>query len=67
MKAIIKVVFAILIALALNGCTFIIKDDHTAKYYGIDERRGSEYLNQILDQQQQTYESAKAPLGTKKP
>jgi len=67
MKAIIKVVFAILIALALNGCTFIIKGDHTAKYYGIGDQRGDELLNQILDQQQQEYESAKAPLGTKKP
>ena len=67
MKATIKVILVILIVIELNGCTFIIKDDHAAKYYGIDERRGSEYLNQILDQQQQEYESAEAPLSTKKP
>jgi len=63
----IKLIFAILIAIALNGCTFIFKDDHTSKYYGIDERRGEELLNQILNKQQQEYESAKVPLGVKKP
>jgi hypothetical protein len=63
MKEMIKVIFAIL----LNGCTFIIKNDHTVKYYGIDDRRGGELLNQILDKQQQEYEVVKSQLGTKKP
>ena len=67
MKEIIKVIFVILIAILLDGCIFIIKDDHAAKYYGIDDRRGGELLNQILDKQQQEYKSAKGPLGTKKP
>jgi len=67
MKKIIKAIFVILIAIVLDGCTFIIKDDHSAKYYGIDDRRGGELLNQILDKQQQEYEPAKGPLGTKKP
>jgi len=67
MKKIGKVISAILIAIVLGGCTFIIKDDHTAKYYGIDDRRGGELLNKILDKQQQEYETAKGPLGKKKP
>ena len=62
----IKLIFAILIAIALNGCTFIVKDDHTAKYYGIDERRGGELLNQILDKQQQAYQAEKAPDSAKR-
>jgi len=63
----IKLIFAILIAIALNGCTFIVKDDHAAKYYGIDDRRGGELLNQILDKQQQVYQSEKASVGSKRP
>jgi len=51
MNKIGKAIFAILIAIVLGGCTFIIKDDHAAKYYGIDDRRGGELLNQILDKQ----------------
>ncbi len=62
-----KLLFAILIAIALDGCTFIIKDDHTTKYYGIDDRRGGEYLNQILDKQQQVYQAEEASVGFKKP
>ncbi len=53
--------------IALSSCTFIVKDDHATKYYGIDERRGSEYLNQILDKQQQEYEATKGSLNAKKP
>ena len=53
-----KFIFAILVMIILSGCTFIVKDDNATKYYGIDERRGSEYLNQILDKQQQEYETA---------
>ena len=56
-----------LIVIALNGCTFIVKDDLATKYYGIDEQRGSEYLNQILDKQQQVYRSKKASAEAKKP
>jgi len=63
----IKFLFAILIAIALNGCTFIVKDDHTTRYYGIDEQRGSECLNQIIDKQQQVYQSEKASAEAKKP
>lgn len=63
----IKLIFVILIAILLNGCTFIIKDDYTAKYYGIDDRRGGELLNQILDKQQQAYRAEKALVGAKKP
>jgi len=63
----IKLIFAILIAIALNGCTLIVKDDHAAKYYGIDEKRGEEYLNQILDKQQQVYQAEKVSVGSQKP
>lgn len=60
-----KFIFASLAVVTLSGCTFIVKDDHAAKYYGIDEQRGGEYLNQILDKQQQVYQSEKASLGSK--
>jgi hypothetical protein len=53
--------------ITLNGCTFIVKDDHATKYYGIDEQRGSEYLNQILEKQQQVYQSEGNKRDTKKP
>lgn len=56
-----------LVVIALNGCTLIIKDDHATKYYGIDEQRGSEYLNQILEKQQRGYQSEKNKKDTKKP
>jgi len=46
--------------MALDGCTFIVKDDNAEKYYGIDERRGREYLNLVLDKQQQVYQEEKA-------
>ena len=62
-----KFILISLAATALNGCTFIVKDDHATKYYGIDEQRGSEYLNQILDKQQQVYRSKKASAEAKKP
>lgn len=62
-----KLIFAFLAVITLSGCTFIVKDDHAVKYYGIDKQRGSEYLNQILEKQQQTYEAAKDTLGAKKP
>jgi len=63
----VKLIFVSLTAIVLNGCTFIVKDDHASRYYGIDEQRGSEFLNQILDKQQQAYQSEKASAGTKKP
>ena len=61
-----KVILISLTAIALNGCTFIIKDDHAEKFYGIDKQRGSEYLNQILDKQQ-AYQAEKASVGAKRP
>ena len=56
-----------LVVIALNGCTFIVKDDHATKYYGIDEQRGSEYLNKILEKQQQVYQSEEVTAEAKKP
>ena len=53
--------------IGLNGCTFIVKDDNVTKYYGIDQQRGSEYLNQILEKQQQVYQAEKASVGSKRP
>lgn len=50
-----KFIFVSLAAIMLNGCTFIVKDDHATRYYGIDEQRGNECINQILDKQQQVY------------
>jgi len=64
---IIKFILISVTAIALNGCTFIVKDDHATKYYGIDEQRGSEYLNQILEKQQQVSQSEKASAEAKKP
>jgi len=64
---VIKFFLISLTAIVLNGCTFIVKDDYGAKYYGIDEQRGSESLKQILDKQQQVYEAEKVKAGTKKP
>ena len=64
---IIKFILISLTAITLNGCTFIVKDDHATKYYGIDEQRGSEYLSQILEKQQQVYQSEKASAEVKKP
>jgi uncharacterized protein YceK len=63
----IRLIFTILIAIVLGGCAFIIKDDHAAKYYGIDQLRGSEYLNQILDKQRQVYQAEKDSIGSKRP
>lgn len=55
------------VVILLNGCTFIVKDDHATKYYGIDAQRGSDYLNQILEKQQQLYQAEKVSTYTKKP
>jgi len=62
-----RLIFASLAAITLSGCTFIVKDDHAAKYYGIDKQRGSEYLDQILEKQQQVYQAEKTSIGSKKP
>jgi len=62
-----KLISMSLTAILLSGCTFIVKDDHAVKYYGIDEQRGSEYLNQILEKQQEVYRAEKSPADTKKP
>lgn len=68
-KQVIVMMFILLslAAIALNGCTFIVKDDHATKYYGIDEQRGSKFLNQILDKQQQAYRAEEVSVGAKKP
>lgn len=64
---VIKFILISSIAIVFNGCTFIVKDDHAAKYYGIDEQRGSEFLNQILGKQQQAYRAEEVSVGAKKP
>lgn len=64
---VIKFILISSIAIVFNGCTFIVKDDNATKYYGIDQQRGSEYLSQILDKQQQVYQSEKVVAETKKP
>ena len=37
-KQVIVTMFILLslASIALSGCTFIVKDDHTTRYYGID-------------------------------
>ncbi len=57
----IKLIFAILIAVSLNGCTFIVKDDNLTKYYGVNEKRDIEFLNKILGMQQEAYQGQKNP------
>lgn len=57
----IKLIFAILIVIALNGCTFIVKDGNLTKYYGVNEKRDIEFLNKILGMQQQIYQGQKDP------
>lgn len=56
---VIKFIVISLTAIVLNGCTFIIKDGSSTKYYGVDEKRGSEVLNKILDKQQEIYQAQK--------
>jgi hypothetical protein len=62
-----RIIIISLAVIMLSGCTFVIKDDHAVKYYGIDDKRGNELLNQILARQQQEYEAANGLLGAKKP
>jgi len=57
----IKLIFVILIAIAFNGCTFIVKDDNLTKYYGVNEKRDIEFLNKILGMQQEVYQGQKKP------
>ncbi|MBU4252070.1 MAG: hypothetical protein KJ647_03705 [Candidatus Omnitrophica bacterium] len=64
---VMKFILISLIAIVLNGCTFIVKDDQAIKYYGIDGQRGGEFLNQILDKQQQAYQAKETSSGVKKP
>ncbi|MFA4888901.1 MAG: hypothetical protein WC628_04940 [Candidatus Omnitrophota bacterium] len=64
---VIKLILISLTVITLNGCTFIIKDGRATKYYGIDEQRGSEFLNQILTKQQQVYQAEKASVSAKRP
>lgn len=63
----VKLSIVVLIAVVMNGCTFIIKDDQRTKYYGVDEKRGSEYLGKILDRQQQVYQARKVSAEAQKP
>ncbi len=62
-----KLILISLASIALNRCTFIVKDGHAAKYYSIDEQRCCEFLNRILDKQQQVYLAEKSSGGAKKP
>jgi len=62
----IKLIFAILIAITLNGCTFIVKDDNLTKYYGVNEKRDIEFLHKILDKQQEIYQGQKNPKAIPK-
>ncbi|MDP3041671.1 MAG: hypothetical protein Q8N62_02920 [Candidatus Omnitrophota bacterium] len=57
----IKLIFAIIIAIACNGCTFIVKDDNLIKYYGVNEKRDIEFLNKILGIQQEISQRQKNP------
>jgi len=43
-----------LAAVALSGCTLIVKGENSTKYYGIDEERGSQLLSQVEGNQQET-------------
>ena len=61
-KLFIGMLIASLGAVALGGCTFIVKNGETVKYYGIDEKRGSDDLNKILNIQQERYEAQKAAV-----
>lgn len=58
-KIVIKLTLISLTLVALSGCTFIIKDDNATKYYGVDKNRGSEFLNKVLDRQQEVYQGQK--------
>jgi hypothetical protein len=49
-------VLVILALMSANGCTFITTDEFKTSFYGIDERRGSEYLNKVLEKQRQVYQ-----------
>ncbi len=59
---VVRFVLLLLIAVMLNGCTFIVENEHAIKYYGIDEQCGSEYLIQVLDKQQQVYRTREASM-----
>lgn len=48
----------------LSGCVFILKDDPSVQYYGIDQQRGNEYLSQVMDKQEQVYQAGKAVKET---
>ncbi|MDD5120869.1 MAG: hypothetical protein PHR84_06135 [Candidatus Omnitrophica bacterium] len=61
-----RILLISLAILGLNGCTFIVKDEQAIKYYGIDNRRGGEFLNQVLDQQQQLYRTEEVSASDKK-
>jgi len=57
----VKLLFVILMTIACNGCTFIVKDDNLIKYYGVNENRDIEFLNKILGMQQEIYQGQKNP------
>ena len=62
----IKLIFVIIIVIACNGCTFIVKDDNLTKYYGVNEKRDIEFLHKILDKQQEIYQGQKNPKAIPK-
>ncbi len=51
----------------LSGCTFMIKGEHQSKYYGVNEQRDNEFLDQILQRQEEIYQARKISLGNKNP
>jgi len=56
---VMKLILISLTAVTFSGCTFIFKDGNTIRYYGIDEKRDIEFLNKILDKQQEIYQAQK--------
>lgn len=54
-----KFVLVVLMGLFLTGCALIVKDDNQVKYYGIDEKNGSDFLNNLLQKQEEFYQSQK--------
>jgi len=47
-----KLILAIL-AVALSGCVFIVKDGDKEKYYGVKEDQGKEIMQQVTTRQEE--------------
>jgi uncharacterized protein YceK len=41
------------IALSLSGCVFVVKDGEKVKYYGVNEDKGSEIMQQVTTRQEE--------------